>query len=83
MSKVPSLLEFQAQRLSAKVQELALSSKGKLAAVGTSAVVLASNASAAVTMPAADYGDIELAAAVGFGVTLFVGLLMKAKRFFR
>ena len=35
-----------------------------------------------VTMPEADYANINAAATVGFAVILTVGLLMKAKRFF-
>ena len=41
------------------------------------------SASAAVTLPTPDYSNIEGAATVGFGIVLTVGLLMKAKRFFR
>ncbi len=40
-------------------------------------------ANAAITMPTADYLDIEAAATIGFAVVLTVGLLMKAKNFFR
>ena len=46
-------------------------------AVGTTA------ANAAVTMPTADYTNIEAAAGIGFGIALTVGLLYKAKGFFR
>jgi len=41
------------------------------------------NLQAAVTMPTASYTDIEAAAAIGFGIAITVGLLMKAKSFFR
>ncbi len=41
------------------------------------------NLQAAVTMPTADYSDIESAAAIGFAIAITVGLLMKAKSFFR
>ena len=41
------------------------------------------SANAAVTMPTADYSNIEAAAAIGFGIVLTVGLLKKAKSFFR
>ncbi len=46
-------------------------------------VVAASAANAAVTMPTADYTNIEAAAGIGFGIALTVGLLYKAKGFFR
>lgn len=49
----------------------------------TAASVAASNLAAATTMPTPDYGDITAAAAIGFAVVLTVGLLMKAKKFFR
>jgi hypothetical protein len=55
--------------------------KGKI--VGAAALGLTAAANAAVTMPTADYTNIETAAGIGFGVVLTVGLLMKAKRFFR
>ena len=46
-------------------------------------VALTSAANAAVTMPTVDYTNIEAAAGIGFGVALTVGLLYKAKGFFR
>lgn len=55
--------------------------KGKVA--GAVALGLTAAANAAVTMPTADYSNIEAAAGIGFGIALTVGLLMKAKRFFR
>ena len=57
--------------------------KQKLIGLGLAGVALATNASAAVTMPTADYTNIEAAAGIGFGVVLVVGLLRKAKSFFR
>lgn len=57
--------------------------KNKLVAVGTAGLVAAGNLQAAVTMPAADYTNIESAAGIGFGIALTVGLLYKAKGFFR
>lgn len=65
-------------------KEKLTSTVGKVAAavgalVGAGQVTVAK---AAVVMPAADYTDIELAAAIGFGIAITVGLLMKAKRFF-
>ena len=54
--------------------------------VGAGAIALglgATNSMAAVTMPTADYTNIESAAAIGFAVTLTVGLLVAARRFFR
>ena len=53
----------------------------KLVALGASVGAVAANA--AVTVPTPDYTDVEAAATVGFGIVLTVGLLMKAKRFFR
>ena len=53
----------------------------KLVAAGLAVGATAANA--AVTMPTPDYTNIEAAATVGFGIVLTVGLLMKAKRFFR
>ena len=53
----------------------------KLVVLG--AIGLTSAANAAVTMPAPDYADIESAAGIGFGIALTVGLLYKAKGFFR
>ena len=38
---------------------------------------------AAVTMPTPDYTNIYAAASIGFGIVLVVGLLRKAKSFFR
>lgn len=55
-------------------------SKGALAA---GIAFLVSNANAAVTMPTADYTNIEAAASIGFGIALTVGLLYKARGFFR
>ena len=46
-------------------------------------VALASAANVAVTMREADYTNIEAAAGIGFGIALTVGLLYKAKGFFR
>jgi hypothetical protein len=56
--------------------------KKGLALVGVVALTTTS-AFAEVTMPTADYTSIESAAGIGFAVVLTVGLLMKAKRFFR
>jgi len=56
--------------------------KHKAKFLGALATLGAVSANAAVTMPTADYTDIESAAAIGFAVVLTVGLLMKAKRFF-
>jgi hypothetical protein len=46
-------------------------------------LVASTSVQAAVTMPTPSYTDIEAAAAIGFAIVLTVGLLMKAKRFFR
>jgi len=69
------------QETSKKVLDRINQSKGKIVALGAMGLTAAANA--AVTMPTADYTDIEAAAGVGFAVVLTVGLLMKAKRFFR
>lgn len=52
-------------------------------AVAAGLAVYGAAANAAVTMPTADYTDIEAAAVIGFGIAITVGLLMKAKGFFR
>jgi len=57
--------------------------KAKVAILVGATTVAVSSANAAVTMPTADYTNIESAAGIGFGIVLTVGLLMKAKRFFR
>ena len=61
--------------------------KSKLVATGVAVYGLAgTSASAAIVkadLPVPDYGNIENAALVGFAVVLAVGLLMKAKSFFR
>ncbi|WP_457744957.1 hypothetical protein [Sulfurimonas sp.] len=57
-----------------------ISKKAAIAALLTLGAVASQ---AATTMPTPDYTDIESAAAIGFGIVLTVGLLMKAKRFFR
>jgi len=69
------------QKLSKKVADKLNQSKAIV--VGSVATVGAVAANAAVTMPAPDYTDIEQAAGIGFAIVLTVGLLMKAKRFFR
>lgn len=68
------------QKISKKVTDKVQSSK--VAVLGTAGTIMATSANAAVTMPAASYTDIEAAAAIGFGIAITVGLLMKAKRFF-
>lgn len=55
--------------------------QNKIVAGGAS-LLLAAQANAAIVMPTADFTDIEAAAAIGFGIAITVGLLMKAKRFF-
>jgi uncharacterized PurR-regulated membrane protein YhhQ (DUF165 family) len=62
---------------------LAVLSKQKTKIVALSVVGLTAAANAAVTLPVPDYSDIEAAAGIGFGIVLTVGLLTKAKRFFR
>ena len=57
--------------------------KKVLSAVLALGLVGLTNLQAAVTMPTASYTDIEAAAAIGFGIAITVGLLMKAKSFFR
>lgn len=52
-------------------------------AIAVAGVLGTTAANAAVVMPTADYTDIELAAAVGFGIAITVGLLKKARSFFR
>lgn len=59
------------------------STKSKIIAVGLTAAAMASNAAAVVTLPTPDYTNIEAAAGVGFGIVLTVGLLRRAKSFFR
>ena len=63
------------------IARTAKKNKGKV--VGAAVLGFTAAANAAVTMPTADYSNIEAAAGIGFGVALTVGLLMKAKRFFR
>jgi opacity protein-like surface antigen len=58
-------------------------SKKVLVASGAAILSAANASAAAITMPVVDYTDIQSAATIGFGVTLTVGLLMAAKRFFR
>ena len=62
---------------------LAVLSKQKAKIVALGAIGLTAAANAAVTLPAPDYTNIEAAAGIGFGIVLTVGLLTKAKRFFR
>jgi len=52
-------------------------------AVAASLAIGAVAAQADVTMPTPDYTNIEAAAGIGFGIVLVVGLLRKAKSFFR
>ena len=63
------------------IARTAKKNKGKVA--GAVALGLTAAANAAVTMPTPDYTNIESAAGIGFGIVLTVGLLSKAKRFFR
>jgi len=69
------------QKISRKVADRLNQSKAIVVAGGATVMTVAANA--AVTMPTADYSNIEAAAGIGFGIALTVGLLMKAKRFFR
>ena len=57
--------------------------QNKVVATGLAIALTSTQAMADVTMPEADYTDINAAAGVGFAVVLVVGLLMKAKSFFR
>ena len=59
------------------------SAKSKVIALGASAVVLATNAAAAVTVPTTSYTDVEAMAGVAIGITVVVLLINKAKSFFR
>jgi len=65
------------------IQRALTTGKARVALVVASTTIAVGNASAAVTMPTADYTTLEGAAAVGFGITIVVGLLYKAKGFFR
>ena len=70
------------QKVSKKVADKLSQSKAVIVVAG-SAVLATSSQAAAIVMPAPDYTDIQSAATIGFGVALTVGLLMKAKSFFR
>jgi hypothetical protein len=62
------------------MKKMSNSVKNGLVAAGV--LVLTTSSQAAVVMPTVSYTDIEAAAVIGFGITITVGLLMKAKRFF-
>ena len=69
------------QEMSKKVLDNVSKSKAVVAVAVTS--IMATASQAAITLPTADYTDIESAAAIGFGVVLTVGLLKKAMGFFK
>ena len=69
--------------LKRRAQKALSTGKAKVATAVVATSVAVGNASAAVTMPTADYSTIEGAATIGFGITIVVGLLYKAKGFFR
>lgn len=60
-----------------------ISSSVRNGLVAAGALVLTTAGNAAVTMPTTSYTDIEAAAAIGFAIAITVGLLMKAKSFFK